>query len=212
MKNTAFQAYLASVSACHEAREWAARRTARQSWDECERADWLLWWSARAGTDRKLMVDMACRFARTALPFVRTGEERPLKCIETAEKWIKGKATIQQVREACNAAAAAAYAAYAAAYADADAAAAAYAADAAAYAAYAAAYADAADAAAYAAAYAAAAAAYAADAAYAAADAAADAYDQYSKKWSETRAAKLQEFAALVRETFPYPGTRGKAA
>ena len=199
MKNTAFQAYLASVSACHEAREWAARRTARQSWDECERADWLLWWSARAGTDRKLMVDMACRFARTALPFVRTGEERPLKCIETVEKWIKGKATIQQVREACNAAAAAAYAAYAAAYADADAAAAAaYAAADAAYAADAAADA----AAAYAAAY----------AAYAAADAAADAYDQYSKKWSETRAAKLQEFAALVRETFPYPGTRGKAA
>ena len=146
-EQTNFQTYLESVHACVEAREWAGKRTARQSWDECGRADWLLWWSARAGTDRKLIVGLACRFARTALPFVKPGEERPLRCIETVEAWLKGEATIEQVRTARAAAYAAAAAAYAAYAADAAAYAYAYAADAAADAAYAYAYAADADAA-----------------------------------------------------------------
>jgi hypothetical protein len=115
------------------------------AWSACDRGDWMLWLLGRVSgapesEDRKRLVLCACACARTALPFVRSGEERPLRCIETAERWARGEATIGEVREARRAAAAAA-------------AAAAYAADAA----------DAADAAAYAAA-AAAAAAYAADA------------------------------------------------
>jgi hypothetical protein len=42
---TKFQSYLRkNIGACHEARQWADERTAREAWDECERADWLLWW------------------------------------------------------------------------------------------------------------------------------------------------------------------------
>ena len=143
--------YLRSLGACPEAREWAAGySTLAEAWTACERADWLLWYSGRRGVDRKILVRAACACARTVLPYVPVGEDRPHRAIEMAERWCDGRATLQEV----GAYAADAYAAYAAA--DAAYAYAAYAAAAAAYAA--AAYADA---------YA----ADAADAAYAAADA-----------------------------------------
>ena len=52
------------------------------------------------------------------LPYIAAGEKRPLKAIETAEAWAKGKkVTLDQVRDAASAAraASAAYVAYAAA-------------------------------------------------------------------------------------------------
>jgi hypothetical protein len=109
----------------------------------------MLWLAVKAGVDRRLVVEAACRCAETTLGFIPEGEERPINAIATARRWIVGEATLGEVRAAAYAAAA-----YAAA------AAAAYAADATAAAAYAAAAA----AAAYAA-DATAAAAYAADAA-----------------------------------------------
>lgn len=39
-----FQDYLNENFACVQAREWAAGKTAAQAWNECERADWLMWW------------------------------------------------------------------------------------------------------------------------------------------------------------------------
>ena len=61
---------------------------------------------------RKKLVLAACQCARLALPYVKKGEARPLKAIETAEAWARGEAgiTLGDVRKA----AAAAYAAYAA--------------------------------------------------------------------------------------------------
>jgi len=173
-----------SKHACAEAMRWLKEQDdAEQAWMTCERSNWMIWYVARRGVDRKVLVRIACDCARTVLRFVPEGENRPRLCIETTERWIVGEATIEEVRQAryAAAAAAAAYAytaaaaayaaaydaaaaaAAAAAYADADAA---YVADAAADAAY-----DAADAdadAAYAAADDAAAAAYVADAADAA--------------------------------------------
>jgi hypothetical protein len=114
-----------------------------------------------------LLVLASCDCAELALVHVPDGEDRPRRAIETARAWAGGggNVSLDDVRQAANAAYAAADAAYAA-YAAAYAANAAYAA--AAYAAYASAYAaadaaNAATAAAYAA-YAAADAAYAADA------------------------------------------------
>jgi hypothetical protein len=212
---TKFQAYLKSVHACPEAREWAGDRTAKQAWEECKRGDWLLWWAAKAGTDRKTLVRIACQIARTALPFVKKGEVRPLKAIETAEAWCVGKGTIADLRAAVAAADAAAADVGAAAFA-----AAAYAAGAAAADVVEAAYASESYAAAADVAEAASAAAIdAAEAAaskvvYAASKNAAKTPEYtcfaepalYSTKWRKTRAAKLQEFAALVREAIPFPG------
>ena len=115
--------HLESLDACPEAREWAAGySTLAEAWTACDRADWLLWYAGRHGdVDRRLLVRAACACARTALPHVPPGEDRPRLAIELAEAWCNGRATIVEVRTAANAAAnaanAAADAAYAAAYA-----------------------------------------------------------------------------------------------
>jgi len=148
---------LKRLNACSDAIEWAKQyNTWQEVWDNCERADWLLWIAGKmvskeGCSSKKEIVFVACKCTRTVLKFIPKKEKRPLKAIQTAEAWVKGKATIEEVRKAAYAAAAAT-AAYAAAYAAADAA----------YTAYAA--------------YAAATAAAAADAAATAAYTAADAY------------------------------------
>ena len=156
---TTLSRWLKRHGACAEAVKWAKPyKTLRGAWKACTRGDWMLWLARRAELcSRQELVLAACACARLALPYVKKGEKRPLAAIETAERWARGEATLEEVRSAA-AAAADAYSAYSAASAyDA------------AYAAY-----DDAAASAYSAAYAAAdAAAYAADAADAAADAAA---------------------------------------
>ena len=108
---------LDDMGACTDAIAWVGkRRNAQKAWDECPRGDWLLWYAALKGVDRKVLVLAACACARTALVHVPVGKDRPLRAIETAEAWARGEATIDQVRKAYAAAAdAAAYAAYAAA-------------------------------------------------------------------------------------------------
>jgi hypothetical protein len=136
-------------NACQPAREWIlslpASTTARQAWQQCQRGDWMLWViGALAGPSesesRKRLVLCACECARLALKHVPAGEERPRICIETAEAWARGEASVDQVYDAARAAYAAyaAYADYAASVADY----AAYAASATAYADYAASVAD----------------------------------------------------------------------
>ena len=165
MNTTQFQKLLRDLRACSDARAWAKGKDLHEAWTTCERADWLLWLASQMADKpgwptRKEIVLAACACAETALKYVKPGEDRPRIAIETARAWVRGEASIEDVRLARENA----YAAYAAAGA------AAYAAAAAAYA-YAAAYAaDAADA------YAAAADAAAAYAYAAAADAAAYAY------------------------------------
>ncbi len=53
----------------------------------------------------------ACACARTSLRYVPVGETRPLVAIETAERWARGEATLEEVRVAKRAAAYAANAA-----------------------------------------------------------------------------------------------------
>jgi len=134
------------LGACSEAVDWCQRYDSlNDAWQVCERGDWMLWLvgrlSGEPGSDaRKKLVLTACQCARLSLKYVKEGELRPLKAIETAEKWARGEdgITLDDVQKAA-AATYAANAAYAAAATYA--ANAAYAAYAAAYAAYAAAYA-----------------------------------------------------------------------
>jgi len=110
---------------CREAVDWIEAHpgmTFERAWAECPRGDWMLWIAARLGVERKTLVLAACACARLALKFVKPGEERPLRCIETTERWARGEATIVEVCTARAAATAAAYAATPAAYAAADAA------------------------------------------------------------------------------------------
>ena len=137
---------LRKKSACSDAVKWIGGKSLLTAWRTCPRADWMLWFAARAGVKKETIVLAGCACARLALKYVTAGEDRPRICIETTERWTRGEATIDEVRTARSAAdasaadayAADAYAADASAYAayavDADA----YAADAYAYAAYAA--------------------------------------------------------------------------
>ncbi len=137
MNESQVEQLLIDLRACEEARLWAKEKTLAEIWEQCERTDWLLWLCGHmvgkdGWPDRKAIISIACDCAELVLPYVKAGDDRPRLAIETTRAWICGEATIEQVRTARDAVAAA-YAAYAAAAA---AAAAAYAAaDAAAYAA-----------------------------------------------------------------------------
>jgi len=105
---------LSKLHACCDAQNWCDGKTLEEAYAQCERGDWMLWFAARVGVDRKLVVLAACDCAETALKYVPEGEDRPRAAIEMARAWTRGEATIEQVRKAAAAAAAAAYA-YAAA-------------------------------------------------------------------------------------------------
>jgi len=197
---------LKRLSACDDAVAWCRKyKSLANCWRHCDRADWLLWFAARIGVDRKLIALAACGCAETSLQYIQNirYREKAETAINTVRKWAADKATIGEVRSSAAAAAAdaaAATAADAAAYAAAAYAVAVAAADAAADAyAYACAVA-AADAAADAAdadAYAAAAAAAADAAAYAAAAAAAAAADAYAADAADATAAKKKSLSAM---------------
>lgn len=83
-KQTELQAHLKSLDACADAREWAGERTAQQVWDQCDRADWLLWWAARTSANSKQdIVRCAATIARTVAHL--NGDPRVIQAIEAAE-------------------------------------------------------------------------------------------------------------------------------
>jgi hypothetical protein len=157
---------LIDLDACDSGTEWANDyKTIEEIVANCHRGDWLLWLAKRVNMEIKPLTLAKVRCAQTVIHLMK--DERSLNALKVAERFaLTDEVSLDDLKNAANAAYAANAVANAAAYAAANAA------DAAAYAApYAA---NAADAAAYAAAYAAANAANAADAAapYAAANAA----------------------------------------
>jgi len=81
--------HLEDLGACAPAIEFAAGKTAKETWDNCVRPDWLLWWAARTNTnDARAIVRCAVIAARKVLPLVVAGEDRPRLAIEAAEKWV----------------------------------------------------------------------------------------------------------------------------
>lgn len=118
MTNEALRQFLMSRDACQSAIDWLGDRDSEQMWAECERPDWLLWWAAHV-VPRQELVLAACDCAETALRYVPEGEDRPRLAIETARRWARGEATVEEVRAAdaaaraaaCDAGNAAAYAA-----------------------------------------------------------------------------------------------------
>jgi hypothetical protein len=95
-------------SPCSEGSEWLADRIdVREAWESCHRADWLLWAAVVIKVDRPLVVKAVTACARTALPLVPAGDDRPLRAIEAAEKWADSptEENRQAVRTAAKAAA-----------------------------------------------------------------------------------------------------------
>ena len=63
---------IADLKPCREACEYLNTQSDWQTaWDNCPRADWMLWLLGRVATaDRKQLVRAACAIARTALKYV----------------------------------------------------------------------------------------------------------------------------------------------
>ena len=118
-----FQNKLIKMDACNDAVKYCqGYKTLSSAWDVCERGDWMLWLVGKLSgptesPSRKKLVLCACECARLSLKYVKEGELRSLKAIETAEKWARGEdgKSLQEVKNAASAAAAADAAAAAAA-------------------------------------------------------------------------------------------------
>jgi len=92
---------------CSAALEWAKEQPSfAAAWRNCERGDWMLWLLAQREVKRERLVIAACKCARLVLKHAT--DPRVETCIVTTEKWARGKATIQEVRDAASAANAAA--------------------------------------------------------------------------------------------------------
>jgi len=135
---------LIKLEACEEALEWAGDKTWEEIYNTCHRGDWLLWLHDRTNREDLQVRTLAKgHCANTVRPLMT--DDTSLKAVDTAIAFGEGRATLQELDAAANAAYSAAaaeamaYAAYAA-YAAAEAAKAASAADAAYAAAYAAVY------------------------------------------------------------------------
>lgn len=102
MTNEELRDYLTGRRACQLAMDWLGDRDLETTWRECERADWLLW-LVGPRIPRTDLVWLACQCARTALVYVPEGEDRPRLCVETAERWARGEASIVEVRAAARA-------------------------------------------------------------------------------------------------------------
>ena len=97
---------LQSIGACREAVDYVRTgkfRTLSAAWEVCPRGDWLLWYAGKMSgppesEGRKKLVLAACECARLALPHAKS--PAALACIEAAEKWARGEATIEQVQAA----------------------------------------------------------------------------------------------------------------
>ena len=94
---------LTRLGACEDARTWTKTQpNIPAAWKACERADWMLWFLAKTA-NRKLVVSLACKCARTALPLYERkypGDKRPRVAILAAERSVRGKATLDEVRAA----------------------------------------------------------------------------------------------------------------
>lgn len=95
---------------CIEAVSWLRYKTdIKKAWNECDKADWLLWLSAYY-IDKKTVVLSTCDCVGVALEHVPKDEDRPRKAISTTRLWVEGKASIKEIKRAAGDARAVTYA------------------------------------------------------------------------------------------------------
>ncbi len=89
-----FKDYLIQMRACREAIAWVGDKSSSEAWSQCENPDWMFWLLRLRQHVRKdgwptkeVFIQLAIDFARSVLHLV-SEEDRALKAIEAAEKWL----------------------------------------------------------------------------------------------------------------------------
>jgi len=96
--------------ACQQALDWFGNRDPQEAWEQCERADWMLWVAERCGVDQNRMIAIVCDCAELALSCVPADKGRPTKqAIEMMRRWLQGGTSIGKVKEAIDRAKGATY-------------------------------------------------------------------------------------------------------
>jgi len=99
---------LIALGACREFVNWSAGKSLLQLWQECERADWMLWLCGKMMNNsgwpsRSELALAACACAETVLPVYEkkySGGSDLRTAIHTARAWAGGKASLDEVRRA----------------------------------------------------------------------------------------------------------------
>uniref|UniRef100_A0A6M3KQE0 Uncharacterized protein n=1 Tax=viral metagenome TaxID=1070528 RepID=A0A6M3KQE0_9ZZZZ len=88
MNNKQLLTELKKLSACEEAVKWVDGFDLKTAWDECERADWMLWYMCMVElATKRERIHIICDCAATALKYVPKGEDRPREAIEAARRY-----------------------------------------------------------------------------------------------------------------------------
>ena len=110
------QEQLKKLNACEDAKEWAKDfTTLKEAWDVCHRGDWMLWIYKKIHPDNLRELTLAKGYCANTVRHLMK-DERSIKAVDTSIAFGEGRATLDQLNAASDAAYAAAYAA--AAYAD----------------------------------------------------------------------------------------------
>lgn len=70
----------------------------KEMWDQEDRGDLMLLAAGMLDINREALVKSACLIARTALKNIPEGEDRPLRAIESAEGWLGGRLSADEVK------------------------------------------------------------------------------------------------------------------
>jgi len=90
MNHADFVKELKEMDACGDAIEFVVKNKydLKQAWNNCERADWMLWLACKKEMFTiKDRTHAICDCAETALKYVPKGEERPRLAIEAARRY-----------------------------------------------------------------------------------------------------------------------------
>lgn len=96
-KKTKFEQWLEKVNACHDAQLFCKGKTPQQAWDQCKRADWLLWWMNQVNVDIRILTLCRARCAKTVMHLL--DNERGKKLILAAELYGLKKISLSKLKQ-----------------------------------------------------------------------------------------------------------------
>jgi hypothetical protein len=103
-----FKKLLVKLKACNDAREWAEGKTWEEVYTTCHRGDWLLWLFARTNPNNLQLLTLAKGHCANTVRHLMT-DERSIAAVDAAIAFGEGKITREELNNAADAAADAAY-------------------------------------------------------------------------------------------------------